>query len=434
MKQNLKRAFTKDIGLKILALVFSFLLWLVVVNIDDPTQTRTFTAVVSVTNEDVLTEAGKLYEFKNGVNTVSFRVTAKRSIIERLSSSDFTATADMNYLESDERVPVTVSAKSYASSITISSQQNYIYVVVEDEATKKFVISAETTGTLNSDLAIESVEPAPTVVTISGPEEKVSKIAGVKAVIDITGVTGDVTENVVPQIYDSDGNEMDTSKLNLSVATVGVSVDFTNIKTVDLNVKTSGSLREDLVLGSITTDPATVTLKGDAAALNEISAITIPDTVINLSDLTGSYSTVVDISAYIPEGVSLTDSSNSKVTVSVLMQGQESQTVTVPTNKITFTNLAEDLTAKVAVDSVSTNIFGTAHALNSFDVSTVQGYIDCSGFSAGEQQAIIHFTDTDDVTIQNCSVTIKITGGDETETEATSSQSQASETTGENEE
>ncbi len=434
MKQNLKRAFTKDIGLKILALVFSFLLWLVVVNIDDPTQTRTFTAVVSVTNEDVLTEAGKLYEFKNGVNTVSFRVTAKRSIIERLSSSDFTATADMNYLESDERVPVTVSARSYASSITISSQQNYIYVVVEDEATKKFVISAETTGTLNSDLAIESVEPAPTVVTISGPEEKVSKIAGVKAVIDITGVTGDVTENVVPQIYDSDGNEMDTSKLNLSVATVGVSVDFTNIKTVDLNVKTSGSLREDLVLGSITTDPATVTLKGDAAALNEISAITIPDTVINLSDLTGSYSTVVDISAYIPEGVSLTDSSNSKVTVSVLMQGQESQTVTVPTNKITFTNLAEDLTAKVAVDSVSTNIFGTAHALNSFDVSTVQGYIDCSGFSAGEQQAIIHFTDTDDVTIQNCSVTIKITGGDETETEATSSQSQASETTGENEE
>ena len=434
MKQNLKRAFTKDIGLKILALVFSFLLWLVVVNIDDPTQTRTFTAVVSVTNEDVLTEAGKLYEFKNGVNTVSFRVTAKRSIIERLSSSDFTATADMNYLESDERVPVTVSARSYASSITISSQQNYIYVVVEDEATKKFVISAETTGTLNSDLAIESVETAPTVVTISGPEEKVSKIAGVKAVIDITGVTGDVTENVVPQIYDSDGNEMDTSKLNLSVATVGVSVDFTNIKTVDLNVKTSGSLREDLVLGSITTDPATVTLKGDAAALNEISAITIPDTVINLSDLTGSYSTVVDISAYIPEGVSLTDSSNSKVTVSVLMQGQESQTVTVPTNKITFTNLAEDLTAKVAVDSVSTNIFGTAHALNSFDVSTVQGYIDCSGFSAGEQQAIIHFTDTDDVTIQNCSVTIKITGGDETETEATSSQSQASEATGENEE
>lgn len=434
MKQNLKRAFTKDIGLKILAFVFSFLLWLVVVNIDDPTQTRTFTAVVSVTNEDVLTEAGKLYEFKNGVNTVSFRVTAKRSIIERLSSSDFTATADMNYLESDERVPVTVSAKSYASSITISSQQNYIYVVVEDEATKKFVISAETTGTLNSDLAIESVETAPTVVTISGPEEKVSKIAGVKAVIDITGVTGDVTENVVPQIYDSDGNEMDTSKLTLSVATVGVSVDFTNIKTVDLNVKTSGSLREDLVLGSITTDPATVTLKGDAAALNEISAITIPDTVINLSDLTGSYSTVVDISAYIPEGVSLTDSSNSKVTVSVLMQGQESQTVTVPTNKITFTNLDEDLTAKVAVDSVSTNIFGTAHALNSFDVSTVQGYIDCSGFSAGEQQAIIHFTDTDDVTIQNCSVTITITGGDETETEATSSQLQASETTGENEE
>jgi hypothetical protein len=50
MKQKILKALTKDVGLKILAVVFSFLLWLVVVNIDDPKQTRTFTAVVSVTN------------------------------------------------------------------------------------------------------------------------------------------------------------------------------------------------------------------------------------------------------------------------------------------------------------------------------------------------------------------------------------------------
>ena len=132
MKQKIINALTKDVGLKILAVVFSFLLWLVGVNIDDPTQTRTFTAVVTVTNEDVLKSAGKLYEIKDGVNTVSFRVTAKRSIIEKLSSSDFSATADMNSLENEERIPVTIAAKSYANYITISSKQNYLYVVLED--------------------------------------------------------------------------------------------------------------------------------------------------------------------------------------------------------------------------------------------------------------------------------------------------------------
>ena len=48
MKQRIINALTKDVGLKILAIVFSFLLWLVVVNIDDPKQTRTFTSVVTV--------------------------------------------------------------------------------------------------------------------------------------------------------------------------------------------------------------------------------------------------------------------------------------------------------------------------------------------------------------------------------------------------
>ena len=117
MKQKILKALTKDVGLKILAVVFSFLLWLVVVNIDDPKQTRTFTSVVTVTNADVLKNAGKLYEIKDGVNTVSFRVTAKRSIIEKLSPSDFAAVADMHNLENGERIPVTISANPTLTSL-----------------------------------------------------------------------------------------------------------------------------------------------------------------------------------------------------------------------------------------------------------------------------------------------------------------------------
>ena len=124
MKQKFINALTKNVGLKILAVIFSFLLWLVVVNIADPTQTRTFTAVVNITGEDVIYSSGKLYEIKDGINTVSFRVTSKRSIIEKLSPSDFNAVADMHNLENEERVPVTISARSYANSITISNNDN----------------------------------------------------------------------------------------------------------------------------------------------------------------------------------------------------------------------------------------------------------------------------------------------------------------------
>ncbi len=414
MKQALKKAFTQNIGLKFLALVFSFALWLVVVNVDDPTQTRTFTAVVSVTNESSLTSQGKLYEIRDGINTVTFRVTAKRSIIEKLSSSDFSATADMNYLESDDRIPVTITAKSYANFITISSKQNYLYVNIEDEASKKFVVTAETTGTLGTDLAIQSVEASPNVITISGPEEKVSQISTVKAAIDITGVTTNITENVIPVLYDADGKEMDTSKLNLSSSTVSVSVDFANLKTVEIEVNTSGSLSEHLTLGAITTDPATVTLQGTASALNEITAITIPGTVINLSTITGSCTTSVDISAYLPDGVSLVDSSQSKITIYVMMQDEESSTITYPVSKLIIENLPDDRTAQVSGDSLTVTVFGTADAIEALDTSQVTGVIDCSGLTEGEQSAIVHFTNTDDVTIQNCTVTITISAKEAT--------------------
>ena len=409
MKQKIINALTKDVGLKILAVVFSFLLWLVVVNIDDPTQTRTFTAVVTVTNEDVLKSAGKLYEIKDGVNTVSFRVTAKRSIIEKLSSSDFSATADMNSLENEERIPVTIAAKSYANYITISSKQNYLYVVLEDEQTERFVIDAQTTGTIETGLTVDSVTSSPTVITVTGPEDVVSTIDKVVASANITGVTSNFTESVIPKFYDSEGNEVDSKELSLSVSTVSVSVTFSNIKTVDLVVKTSGTLDSNLSLDSIKTDPSSVGIKGEPTALNDVTSITIPDTVINLSDLTGSFTTTVDISSYLPEGISLADGSSSKVTIYVLMSGDTASTAEVSADNISLTNIPEGLAVSLDVTSVTVNVFGASDALAALDTSAIQGTIDCTNLAVGESQTVVvQFENLEGVTIQNTSVTVTV--------------------------
>ncbi|MCR5580675.1 MAG: hypothetical protein K6F66_03715 [Pseudobutyrivibrio sp.] len=423
MKQKIYNALTKDIGLKILAFVFAFMLWLVVVNIDDPTQTRTFTSVVTVTNDDVLKSAGKLYEIKDGVNTVSFRVTAKRSIIEKLSPSDFSAVADMNNLENGERIPVTIAAKSYANYITISSKQNYLYVVLEDEETERFVISAQTTGTLSSGLAVESVTSSPTVITVTGPEEVVSTIDTVVAAANITGVESNFTESVIPKFYDADGNEVDSSELTLSVSTVSVSVVFSNVKTVDVVVKTSGTLGAHLTLDSITTDPSSVMIIGEASALNNVTSITIPETVINLSELSGSFTTTVDITSYLPEGIELVDSASAKVTIYVLMAGETASTAEVSTGNITLTNVPEGLAVAIDSATVKVNVFGTAEALAALDVNSITGSIDCSNLTAGQgQNAVVQFSTIEGVTIQNTSVAVTVI-------EDTSAESSTSKTT-----
>lgn len=409
MKQKIIAALTKDVGLKILAFIFAFLLWLVVVNIDDPTQTRTFTAVVTVTNGDVLKSSGKLYEIKDGINTVSFRVTAKRSIIEKLSPSDFSAVADMNNLENEERIPVTIAAKSYANYITISSKQNYLYVVLEDEKTQRFVISAQTTGNTEPGLAVDTVTCSPTVLTVTGPEEVVSTINSVVATANITGVTSNFTESVIPKFYTERGDEVDAKELSLSVSTVSVSVAFSNTKAVDVVVKTSGTLSSDLTLESIKTDPSSVMIIGEASALNDVTSITIPESVINLSDLTGSFSTTVDISSYLPAGVSLADTSSAKVTITVLMAGETSSTVDVAADNIEFKNVPEGMKVTLNSSDIKVNVFGTEKALSEISAKNLKGYVDCSGLAAGEaQNAVLQFENIEGVTIQNTSVTVNV--------------------------
>ena len=409
MQQKIINALTKDIGLKILAIIFSFLLWLVVVNIDDPKQTRTFTSVVTVTNEDVLTQAGKLYEIKDGVNTVSFRVTAKRSIIEKLSPSDFSAVADMNNLENSERVPVTIAAKSYANYITISSRQNYLYVNLKDLITERFVISAQTSGTLEPELAVEEVTCSPTVITVTGSQEVVDKIETVVATANITGVTSNFTENVIPKFYDKKGDPVDTSSLNMSVSTVSVSVAFVNTKTVDIVVKTSGTLSPELTLGSVKADPSSVMIIGEPSALNDVSNITIPETVINLSNLTGSFTTTVDISSYLPEGIQLSEGTSSKVAIYVTMANETASTANVPASNIELRNVPHGLAASLDANAVTVDVFGAEDDLAKLNVENIKGYIDCSSLGLGEgQNAVLQFDNLDGITIQNTSVTVTV--------------------------
>ncbi|MCR4694922.1 MAG: hypothetical protein K5773_06340 [Pseudobutyrivibrio sp.] len=412
MRLDLKRAFTKDIGLKILAVIFAFFLWLIVVNIDDPPQTRTFTAVVTVQNEDVLTKAGKLYEIKDGINTVSFRVTAKRSIMEKLSPSDFSAVADMNYLESESRVPVTVTAKTYSSYVTISSKQTYLYVILENQSSGRFVITPEYTGTLSPEMDVNEVKCSPTVITVSGPEKLVSKIASVKAIANITNASADFTENVIPKLFDKDGNELETSGLNLSINSVNVSVDFVGIKSADIVVKTSGELPAGLTLGEITTNPSSVMIMGETAALNDVTSITIPESVINLSNITGSVATTVDIAAYLPEGVVLQEGTSSKVTIFVKMQDQEISEIEVPASNITFENLADGLEATMDEQSIKVYVSGPQSALATLTADQIKGTIDCSGLAAGEKQNVVVILDNlEEVTVQNKSATITIKEG-----------------------
>ena len=93
MLQRIGKKVMNNFGLKVLAVIFSVILWIVVVNIDDPQQTRTYTTSVSLENKSYISSMNKWADYLDGNNTITFYVQAKRSIQDKLSNSNFTATA-----------------------------------------------------------------------------------------------------------------------------------------------------------------------------------------------------------------------------------------------------------------------------------------------------------------------------------------------------
>ena len=323
MNKKLKDLLTRNIGLKILALVFSLFLWFFVVSVNDPEQTQTFTAAVQVTNADVLEQTGEYYQVADGKTTVTFQATAKRSILDKLTSADFTATADMNFLDREKgRIPVEISVNRYVTQVNLSTRARYLNVVIGEKTSSKFVIEGEVKGAPADGFAVSSVAVSPNIITVDGPSTKVKQISRVVATVDVDGMSKDVTEAVVPTFLDENGDAIDTSDLTINLSSVQVTAEINSVKAVAIKVDTTGELGEGLELDKISTDPSTVTIVGSSSILNDITDITIPSTVVDLSTITEDFETTVDITRYLPDGVSLLNSKEGTVKIQVEVDGE----------------------------------------------------------------------------------------------------------------
>ena len=92
----MKKRLTNNLVLKLLSLASAILLWFIVLYVEDPVDYADFSPIqVTMLNENVVTDQGLVYQVLDNSNVISIRVRARSSVLEKLSASDFTATADM---------------------------------------------------------------------------------------------------------------------------------------------------------------------------------------------------------------------------------------------------------------------------------------------------------------------------------------------------
>lgn len=391
MLKKLGKKIANNFGLKILAGIFAIALWIVVVNIDEPTVTKPYTTSITIENADYITDQDKYFEALEGKNTVTFNVTAKRNVHDKLSNSDFTATANMEKIEYNEksgiwRVPVSISTSKYGSSdLEISSKQLYMEVMLEDLGKVQKAIVAETKGTVADGCALGSVEiVGSNLMKIQGPSSIVSQIDTVKATINVEGMSTDLTDSVVPVLYDADGNVIDTTKLKLNISTVTIAAQILNTKDVALEFKTTGSPADGYMVTGIEYEPQSVRIKGEAATLNPVNKISIPEEVLDVAGATGNIETTVNIASYLPSGISLVLNSDGQINVTVKIEQIVTKTFEVPVTNLTMENVRDGYAAEFVEDAFRVDITGAKSAIDELQARDILGVVDAEGVGRGE--------------------------------------------------
>ena len=99
MFKKMMKHLVNNPGLKILSVLFSVVLWLVVVNMADPEATKSFSVPVEILNKNVITEMGKVPDIIGDTDIAVFYITGARSYVEDMGSDDFSVTADLSQVD-----------------------------------------------------------------------------------------------------------------------------------------------------------------------------------------------------------------------------------------------------------------------------------------------------------------------------------------------
>ena len=233
----------------------------------------------------------------------------------------------------------------------------------------QFVVQANATGTPAEGYALGEMSVTPNLLKVSGPKTVVSQIVSVKANVDISGMSAEIKDSVVPVLLDEKGESIDTTQLTLNLSTVTVNAQILSQKSVAIKANYSGTPAEGYEVISLSANPDQVQIKGDTAVLNAISMITIPKDVIQVDDVDRKFEQQVDISKYLPEGVSLADSTQATVIITVDVEQLERETFSVPVENIEIDNLPEGYHIEYNKHNVEFVIYGLKKDLDELEAS-----------------------------------------------------------------
>lgn len=430
-KKIIKRLFN-NWALKLFSLIAAVLLWLLVMNIEDPEDQRSYYNIpVRLTNTEVLTEEGMVYEVLDRTDTVrTVTIIAPKTVRDELSASDIIAEADFSKLTVTNTVEIEFYSLRYNDKIiSITGSNEILKLNIEEKKMKRLAVEVQTTGDVAEGHVVSSVSSDQNRIEVTGPESVVSRIASAVVKVDVTDSTSDISTNADVILYDADGKEISMDNLSVNVNSVLVRVKILATKTVPVHYAATGTPAAGyLFTGEISGMPASVTIAGTASVLEGVRSIVIPEEILDINGRTDNLAVNVNVEEYLPEDTVLADASFSgRAAVTVHIEKEFTRNLNIVPDHIRITGIPEGYTVDLeeAGQSYVLSVRGLRSTVENIGEASVYGTIHIPDFmearnmehlTEGTYETTVEFSFGEGITIaQPLRVKIIITNLEETE-------------------
>lgn len=403
MKKN--KLLSNNFPLKVLSVAVGILVWLLVVNVDNPTMTRTLTLPLSrieIANEAYIDSNGMMYTLDDSQTSFKVSITGGRKTVEKINTANLVATADLQQavsLETDPvMVPVSVACEGVSSSnLDIEVTPKNLSVIVEEKKTQEFVVTV-TRGETKPAKGYEVGELSsnPEKVKITGPTSLINKIDKVSAYISVDNITEDVSKEVELSIVDKNGEQLNSTQLSyLNVPKVTVSAKLWKVVTVNVNAGYFGSPASGYYVENVETIPNSISVTGSEEALSKLEFVngrrTISAGNIDISGKTEDYEEKINMSQMLPEGISLVSDASADVWVRISILPDGSTAYDIPTKNILVESVPEGMQVTFETDKIEVRV-KKAEGLEALETEDIAAAIVWEDMEAGTYEVPVTIT------------------------------------------
>ena len=411
MLTKLKMSLTNNIGLKFLAVLIALVLWLAIVNVNDPEKTITVSNIpISVTNESAITSRDMVYNVKSE-QYLNITVSGKRSIVSNLSAEDFRATASLKELSKVNSIPVDVTAKnaSLGRKITIVKQSaQTILVDVENLEEKDFTdLVVEYTGKVADGYVAGLSSMSTDEVTVKAPTSIIDKIKKVAVRCSLDGTNTNISKKCPVILYDKNNKEIKSDEIELSDKKIRVNVNVLRAKQVPIstiNKDELGKPADGYVVDDVILSSDSITVYGSEESLDSIESLDIQDD-IDVSDAKGDGTQNIDVTGKLPKGLSV--SGESTITVKVLIKKLITRTFEYDASEVSLNDLSSDLDVQLVTKKVKVTLQGEEEVISQLTKDDMAISADLGKVKEGTTTVHVDVAVPDNTTLMN-NVTIKI--------------------------